>query len=160
MSNLRNKIITTLGFLYVAYAILTAYSALGRFEETHTPNTFAGQVQPRDLKQVSGNHQPMDLVDEETFVSVRGQYRVIIWHTDSCIWCERFEKYELPKLEKEGTAIEIKGPTDKPEKGQKKVKIYPTIRVYRGKILIKEFEGYTDADKILNAMRYRVVLLR
>ena len=49
---------------------------------------------------------------------------------------------------------------DKPEEGQKAVKYFPTIRVYRKNILVKEFVGYTKAEDILKVVKYRTVLLR
>lgn len=103
----------------------------------------------------------MAFVNEETFVTIRGEYRIVIWRRDGCYWCDKFERRELPKLEQSGTKIEIKqAGEDEPEEGQKPVKLTPTIRVYRGKILVKEFVGYTKAEDILKIIKYRVVLLK
>jgi hypothetical protein len=103
----------------------------------------------------------MDFVNEEVYVGIKGEYRIVVWAKEGCYWCDKFERIELPKLKKSGTTVEIKWyGKDKPEEGQKPVKLFPTIRVYRKTILVKEFTGYTKADDILKVIKYRVVLLR
>lgn len=103
----------------------------------------------------------MDFVNEKTFADIRGRYTIVIWKKDECYWCDKFEKREVPKLKKSGTTLEVKWHgKDEPEEGQAKVRYFPTIRVYNGKILVKEFKGYTKAEEILKHVKNKVVLLR
>lgn len=158
---MKGKTLTLLGFLYVCYAVLTAYAALDRLEASYPPRTVTGQVHKRGLQQVDRDRRPMDLVNEEAFVGIRDEYRIIVWEKEGCHWCEKFSKRELPKLKQAGTRVTIKWHgKDKPEEGQEAVRYFPTIRVYRKNILVKEFVGYTKAEDILKVVKYRVVLLR
>ena len=158
---MKGKLITLLGFIYVTYALATAYAALDRIETTPPPSAISGEAQPRGHHEVHQSWRPMDFVDQETFADVRGRYRIVIWKKSGCYWCDKFEKREVPKLKKSGTPLETKWyGEDKPEEGQAKVKYFPTIRIYNGKILVKEFRGYTKADEILKHVKQRVILLK
>lgn len=158
---MKGKLLTLLGFLYVSYAIATAHQALARFEAADPVNVIAGEVHKRQFQGTPSNRRPMDFVDEETYVGIRGEYRVVLWEKNNCHWCTKFKRNELPTLREADVKVEIKTyGKDKPEEGQKPVRLFPTIRVYRGNILVKEFVGYTDADEILKVVKYRTVLLK
>lgn len=155
------RLLTVLGFLYVSYAILTAYSALARIEATHQTCTYAADVPERGFPLRTSDRSPMDLVDEETFITIRDEYKIVLWVSKDCVPCHKFREHELGKLKKSGTYVQIKDTDEEePEKGQKEVVSVPTIRVYRGKILVKEFVGYTSADDIMKVVKYRTVLLK
>lgn len=158
---MKGKLLTILGFIYVTYALATAYAALDRIQTSSPQGTVTQEAQPRGYHEVYQSRGPMDLVDEKTFADVTDRYRIIIWKKSRCYWCDKFEKREVPKLKKSGTPIETKWyGKDEPEEGQAKVKRFPTVRIYSGKILVKEFRGYTKADEILKHIKQRVILLK
>lgn len=157
---MKRNILTTLGFVYVTYAILTAYTALASIEASYTesPPTWA---EPKGLAQVDGHYQPMDFIDTPTYANVKGEYRIEVWVGRRCHWCDKFKKRELPKLEKSGVRVEIKETWKIPKSERPKdLRVVPTIKVYRRTKCIKTYHGYEKAETVLSNVKHKVVLLR
>lgn len=155
------RLLTVLGFLYVSYALITAYSALARIEAHASPVICGEDVVKRGYSEDDRPRSPLDLVNEETFVTITDEYKIVLWVSDDCVPCHKFRENELGKLKKAGTYVQVRNADEEePEKGQKEVVSVPTIRVYRGKILVKEFVGYTSATDIMKVVKHRTVLLK
>lgn len=150
---------TIIGFLYVSFAILTAYAALDRLKASPEEHILYG-ADAREVQPTPRDWQPMDYVDTPTYANVKGEYRVEVWVRTGppCHWCIKWKRKELPKLKKAQVAVKIRdGSLEEPPKD---LKTYPTIKVYRRSKCIRTFNGYTKAEKILEEVKTRVVLLR
>lgn len=148
---------TIIGFLYVTYAILTAYAALDRLQ-ANPPEDPALWHDAREVQPTPRDWQPMDFVDTPTYANVKEEYRIEAWTIPGCHWCDKWKRKELPKLKKAGVIVKIRDATK--EKKPKDVRSFPTFKVYRRTKCIKTYVGYTKSENLQEQVKVRVVLLR
>lgn len=140
MKNLLNVLATA----YVAFAILTAYQAVGSFEKPAKRDTAKRGVldSPEPSLQNPERLRGLDTAD----------YRVEEWGAEWCYACRKWKREELPKLRARGVAT-LSHDIDK-EKPPTSFKTIPHIIIYyKDKIVFEG--GYMSAAQIFVYIRRR-----
>jgi len=148
------RILSCCGVLYVCFSILTAYEALGRFQAGLDKDRVS-RVEYQGVPRADGYSQPLDHFDATT-VDVSDEYFIEIWSSTTCEPCERFLERELPRLQKTGLRYKVFNIEMFPQPDG--LKVTPTIKIYRGSILVKQFDGMTTLEKILEHIKTKVEL--
>lgn len=153
---MKNTLIQLFGWCYVTYALLSAYCALNTLQASTT-----SVVRPRSyvqaVERVNGYDQRVDRPYSGTTVDISDEFFIEIWSSDDCPYCRQFEKRELPKFKKAGVRYKVFNTEMFPPPGE--VKVVPCIRVLRQDKLIKQFNGYVKAEKVLEYVTEEVKLL-
>lgn len=139
---MRGRIISVLGGLYIAFALLTAYSALDTSTESVQRNSDQ-RVQLDEAQSLIRDNQRLVIPNKEAF-------EIQVWTSRSCAPCQRFKKNEVPKLLEAELNVAIHDVNLK--KPPKLVRFLPTIIVYKDGSVVKVFVGYTTAESIMHFM--------
>lgn len=144
------------GWVYVAYALLSAYVALDTLQAAD-PGYVTKRSYHETFTSLDGFGKRVDQPDEGTVVDISTEYFIEIWVTDDCQYCDQFEERELPKIKKAGVRYKVFNTAMFPPPDE--MKSAPCIRVFRQDMLIKQFNGFVKADKVLELLVTKARLL-
>jgi thiol-disulfide isomerase/thioredoxin len=142
---MKRRVFELIGFVYVSFAIITAYSAVASTEKAPAKShSEAEVVSPAKLLR---DREPLD--NPDTPKIDRSKYKVIVWTTDYCIPCRTYKLTQVPILEKLGYEVVIKDIEESDD-----IEVAPTVTLYFGKLKLDQKTNW-PAIKIEEYVRNR-----
>lgn len=142
---MKRRIFELIGFAYVSFAIITAYSAVASVEKA--PAKSHSRAEAEASTQLLRDREPLDYPDTPEID--RSKYKVIVWTTDHCVPCRTYKITQIPILEKLGYEVVIKDIEESDD-----IEVAPTITLYFGKLKLKQNTNW-PALKIEEYVRNR-----
>lgn len=137
--------------LYVAFAILAAYTAVAPTEKA-TANSSDQQATMVTLAQSVRDYQRLDFTDTATARSVKSKYEIRVWSSNWCGACKTYKRREVPALLKAGYKVKVLDyDTENPPE---EIRMLPTIQlVFNGRVLKTEvYWRAKDIDKYVEGL--------
>jgi thiol-disulfide isomerase/thioredoxin len=138
---MKNRVFELVGFIYVCFAIITAYNAVASPEKINKKINREAKMESHP--EVLRDPEPLD--NPDTPEINRSKYKVVVWVTDFCIPCRAYKLTQIPALKKLGYKVVVKDIEESDD-----IEVAPTVVLYFNGLKLKQKTNWS----VLNIEEY------